>query len=127
MNIGKKIQSIRTSKGFSEKYVSEKAKIDITEYKDIENGSFDLRFTQLENISFALECEIVDIINHQETVKGVRNYFYNHQGYNGTNIHVQGIDQEEIRKAYKELYIEELNRIPRLEKLLRENNIDFNI
>lgn len=126
MDIGKKISDIRVAQGFSTEYVAKRADIELEEYLAIESGEMDVTFRKLERIANSLEYTVVGILLHKEPAEGIRNYFYNHNGYSGTNIHVQGIDQEEIRKAYKELYAEELARIPKLEKLLKENNIDFN-
>lgn len=125
MNIGKKIKNIRLSQGFTTDYVSKKSGIDLKVYEDIENEIIDLTFKQFESIASALEYELIDIIKHDENIQGIRNYFYNHNGSSGTNIHIQGIDQEQIRNAYKELYKEQLDRVPKLEKLLNENKIEF--
>lgn len=125
MYIEQKIKDIRISKGFTIDYLAEKAGLDKNLCIEIESGNHDITFKQLEKVAAALEYDVVDIISHQESVKEIRNYFYNHSGNSGININVQGINQEEIRKAYKELYTEELARIPKLEKLLRDNNIDF--
>lgn len=126
MEIGKKIKDIRLSKGHTEQFVAERAGIDTETYIDIEEGKIDLTFNQLENIARALEYEVTDVINHHEQSKGIRNYFYNHNGNSGTNIHVQGVDQEQIKNVYRDLYREQLERIPKLEKLLQDNNVKFN-
>lgn len=73
-----------------------------------------------------MSVSIIDLIEDETSIGQIKNYFYNQAENHGINIHVQGIDQEEIRKSYRELYAEELNRIPKLEKLLRQNNIEFN-
>lgn len=126
MEVGKKISDIRIAQGFSPEYIAKRANIEKDDYLKIESDEIDPTFKQLEQIAKALEYTVVGILQHNEPVEGIRNYFYNHNGNTGVNINIQGIDQEEIRKAYKELYLEELNRIPKLEKLLRDNNIDFN-
>lgn len=95
------------------------------EYLEIESDNVDITLTQLEKIAEALYCTPLDLIKDTDSIGQIRNYFYNHDGNHGINIHVQGIDQEEIRKCYKAIYAEELKRIPKLERLLGENNIDF--
>lgn len=125
MKIEEKIKQIRLSKGASPELIAEKANIEINAYNDIESGKADLTFKELERIATALEYLVVDIITYQESTQGIRNYFYNHQGNKGTNIKIQGVDQEEIRKFYKDLFKHELGRITKLEKLLQENNIQF--
>ncbi|WP_335967222.1 hypothetical protein [Galbibacter sp. PAP.153] len=83
--------------------------------------------SQLDLIAKILSCSPVDLLQEEEPTNQIRNHFYNHEGNQGININVQGINQEEIRKGYKELYTDELKRIPKLERLLRDNNIDFDI
>jgi len=126
MNIGKKISDVRIAQGFSPEYIAKRANIEKDDYLKIESGEIDPTFQQLEQIAKALEYTVIGILQHNEPAEGIRNYFYNHDGNSGINIKIQGIDQEEVRKTYKELYLEELSRIPKLEKLLRDNNIDIN-
>jgi transcriptional regulator with XRE-family HTH domain len=98
----------------------------VHQYLEIENDKVDITLSELEKIANALYCTPCDLIEISDNIGQIRNYFHNHDGNHGININVQGINQEEIRKGYKELYIEELQRIPKLERLLRENSIDFN-
>ncbi len=126
MKIGKNIFQIREAQKLSGSYVADKLNTSVAEYEAIENDEIDITLSQLERIAEILSSTPVDIIQYDDaTSSGIKNYFYNHNGSSGTNIHVQGIDQTEIRKSYKELYVEELNRIPKLEKLLKDNNIEF--
>jgi len=125
MKIGRNLFDIRNSKGYSKEYVANALNIKIEEYEKIENDLVEITLNQLEEISRVFSCSPVYIIQYRESSGSIYNFFDN-EGSSGTNIHVQGIDQEEIRKAYKELYSEELKRIPKFEKLLHENNIEFN-
>lgn len=125
MKIGKNIKSAREAAGKTPEIVAKEIGMDIALYLDIENDLVDITLNQLELISAAVFSKPADLIEGEFTIGQIRNYFYNQQGNSGININVQGINQEEIRKGYKELYAEELNRIPKLEKLLRSNNIEF--
>ena len=105
--------------------MAQELNISVEEYEAIERDERDITLSMLEAISRLLSLEVADLITLNKPITGIRNFFFNHNGNSGVNIHVQGIDQEKIRQAYKELYAEELNRIPKLEKLLRQNNIEF--
>lgn len=125
MKIGEKIKSIRVAKGLDISNITELIEIDEDAYQKIENDELDITISTLHKIAEQLDCEVVDIFQHKEPVKGIKNYFYNHNGNSGTNIHIQGVDQEQIRLAYKEMYFSQIQRIPKLELLLRKHNIDF--
>lgn len=126
MKVPENIKSIREAQGKSQQFVAEAIGISIEEYKIFEIDASKMTIEQLEAAANALKVSIADLIEEGNTIGQIKNYFYNHANNQGTNIKVQGIDQEEIRKSYKELYQEELSRIPKLEKLLRDNNITFN-
>lgn len=126
MQVGNNIRKIRESLNITPETIAKDLNIALNQYLDIENNKIDITLNKFEAIANKLSHTVVEIIELDEPTKGIRNYFNNNNGNQGTIVNVQGINQEEIRKAYKELYLSELNRIPRLEKLLRENNIKFN-
>lgn len=126
MKIGSNIGQIRTAQKIEKSFIAQELNISVEEYEAIESDERDITLSMLDAIARLLSLDVVDLITLNKPVTGIRNFFFNHNGNSGINIHVQGIDQEKIRMAYKELYQEELNRIPRLEKLLRDNNIEFN-
>jgi len=126
MKIGENIKRLRESQGKSSQFIADALNINVNEYLKIENDPNGLTVKQLETISNSLSVSIIDLVEDETSIGQIKNYFYNQAENHGINIHVQGIDQEEIRKSYRELYAEELNRIPKLEKLLRQNNIEFN-
>jgi len=128
MKIGKKIQELRLAQNISIEKISSELNLKPNEYLDIENDAADITLSQLDSICKILMCSPIDVLQLEDEPSGhIRNYFFNHAGNSGININVQGINQEEVRKAYKEIYIDELKRIPQLEKLLRDNNIEFNV
>ncbi|WP_051315230.1 helix-turn-helix transcriptional regulator [Algoriphagus terrigena] len=124
MSIGSNIKGLRIQKELSTKSISEEIGISEEKYVEIENGG-DFLFSVLEAIANRLSTTVTDLILLDEAPAGIKNYFNNNNGNQGRIINVQGIDQEEIRRAYKELYFEQVKRIPKLEKLLIENNIPF--
>ncbi|MEO6681467.1 MAG: helix-turn-helix transcriptional regulator [Ginsengibacter sp.] len=126
MKLEENIKSKREAQGKSQKFLADALGISVEEYNIFEMNASKLNILQLGILANALSCSIVDLVDDGNTIGQIKNYFYNHADNQGTNIRVQGIDQEEIRKSYKELYQEELNRIPKLEKLLRDNKITFN-
>lgn len=126
MKVPENMKLIREAQGKNQKYVAEALGISLEEYKVFEVDASKMTLVQLEAAANALSVSIADLVEEGNTIGQIKNYFYNHANNQGTNIKVQGIDQEEIRRSYKELYHEELNRIPKLEKLLRDNNIIFN-
>lgn len=125
MRIGKNIREIRISKGLSQDFMAKELNIKIDQYKSLENDAYEITLSQLETLGKIFSCSPIYILQFKETGGSIYNHFENSDGNKGININVQGIDQKEIRLAFKELYKEELKRIPKFEKLLRENNIDF--
>jgi transcriptional regulator with XRE-family HTH domain len=124
MKIGKNIMEIREAKGFSQEYVADELDLKLSDYICLENDDSEITLTKLNAIAQVLSCSIIYILQYKEASGSIYNHFDNN-GNQGVNIKIQGIDQEEIRKAYQELYKSELDRIPKLEKLLRDNRIDF--
>lgn len=125
MKIGNNIKKAREAHDLSAEKFAAKIEKSLDEYLEIENDKADITLSELDKIAEALYCTPCDLLQSSDTIGQIRNYFHNHDGNHGININVQGIDQEEIRKGYKKLYTEELQRIPKLERLLRENNIHF--
>lgn len=125
MKIGRNLSEIREAKGYNQQFIADGLKIELAIYKNIENDLTDITLTQLNEVANILSCSLIYILQYKESGGSIYNHFDN-AGNNGTNIQIQGIDQKEIRNAYKELYRDELKRIPKLEKLLREKDIEFN-
>jgi transcriptional regulator with XRE-family HTH domain len=124
MKIGKNIMEIREAKGYSQQYLADELGLKLSDYVCIESDSCEITLSKLNSIALALSCSIIYILQYKEASGSIYNHFDNN-GNQGVNIKIQGIDQEEIRKAYQDLYKSELDRIPKLEKLLRDNRIDF--
>ena len=126
MKIGNNIRQIRTAQRLEKTYMAQELGISVEEYEAIENDDRDITLSKLESIANLLSIEPADLLKLDNSFAGIRNYFFNHNGNSGINIHVQGVDQDKIRQVYRDLYNDELNRIPKFIQLLRENNIPFN-
>jgi len=124
MKIGQNIKDLRLKSDYTTKFMAVEVGITEEEYIGIENDG-DVTLNLLEAIANRLSTTVVDIIELRDATAGVRNFFNNNNGNQGTIINIQGINQEEIRKAYKELYSSELKRVPLLEALLHQHNIKF--
>lgn len=127
MKIGQNLNDIRTSKGLSIEFVANKLGIKTEEYTSFENDTAEINLSQLDILANIFSCSPIFILQFKESGGSIYNHFQNSEGNQGININVQGVDQKEIRNAFKELYTEELKRIPKLEKLLRDNNIEFDV
>ena len=126
MKVPENIKSIREAQGKNQQFVADALGISLEAYKIFEVDASKMTLEQLEAAANALSVSVSDLVEEGNAIRQIKNYFYNHADNQGINIKIQGIDQEEIRKSYRELYQEELNRIPKLEKLLRDNSITFN-
>lgn len=126
MKIGTNISELRIAQHIDPKFIASELRVSEDEYLAIEKDEVDITLGQLEIIAKVLSCLPVDLLQSDVPSGHIRNYFFNQDGNNNINIKVQGIDQEEIRNSYRDLYSEELKRIPKFEKLLREHGIEFN-
>lgn len=123
-NLNQHIKEIRNRKGYSTKFMADEIGIGEEQYIDIENGG-DVLWSKVEAIANVFSMNVVDIILLDEAPFGIRNYFNNNNGNQGTIVNVQSVDQQELRKAYKEIYFEQVSRIPKFEKLLSEKGITY--
>jgi transcriptional regulator with XRE-family HTH domain len=125
MKIGKNIEELRIAQHIDPKVIANELHLSVDEYLAIEKDEIDITLNQLEVIAKVLSCLPTDLLQSDVPPGHIRNYFFNQDGNHNINIKVQGIDQEEIRNFYQDLYSDELKRIPKFEKLLRENGIHF--
>ena len=66
MNIGNRIQKIRTLKGFSQASVAHILGISQRQLSRIENNQSDIKFSTLDNICAALEIKLEELLNFDE-------------------------------------------------------------
>lgn len=104
MKIGDKIKEIREiEKKFTQKYVAEKAGINVRSLQNIENNVADISFTRLQNIAEAIEVTVPYIVNYKESNANTNNNFYNQSGNKGINILNQGNDINTIHNMYAQM------------------------
>ena len=65
--IGEKIRKIRTLKGFSQEFVSEKLKMKQPEYSKIENGKSKITLDVIQELAEIFEIDVIDLINFDES------------------------------------------------------------
>ena len=61
--VGSKIRTIRTLKGFSQEYMSERLKISQTSYSDIENDKTKINLERIQEIAAIFEMHINDLLS----------------------------------------------------------------
>jgi XRE family transcriptional regulator, regulator of sulfur utilization len=65
--IGEKIRKIRTLKGFSQEYMSEKLKISQPAYSDIENSKTKVGIDTIQELATIFDIDTNDLINFDES------------------------------------------------------------
>ena len=65
--IGEKIRKIRTLKGFSQEYMSDKLKISQPAYSDIENSKTKVSIATIQELATIFEIDTNDLINFDES------------------------------------------------------------
>lgn len=125
MKIGHNIIEAREAQKLTQVFMAKELGISVDEYVAIENDNAEITLTLLESIANTLSYSPADLLSPNQQKGVIKNIFVNQSGNQGININIQGIDQEQIRKAYKELYTKEIERIPKFEKLLKNHNILF--
>jgi transcriptional regulator with XRE-family HTH domain len=106
-NIGEKIRSIRTLKGFSQENLAEMLNLSLPAYADIERGKKDVNFKRLEQIANKLGVTLNDILTFEDKVS---NFFdrcsnSNVSTGNGSNT-VNHYDTKEIQHKLEKAFLE---------------------
>ena len=115
--VGSKIRTIRTLKGFSQEYMSERLKISQTSYSDIENDKTKINLDRIHEIAAIFEMDINDLLSFDanqvfnntfnENSKGFFNVkrFFNESFENERSTYKQQIEtlKEEIVYLRKKL------------------------
>jgi len=117
--IGEKIRKIRTLKGYSQDYMSEKLKISQPAYSDIENNKTKVGVTILEQIASIFEINATDILNFDENQVFNNTFTENSKGFfNVKKVVNESFDNE--RQAYKDQIKSLKEEIDSLRKKLDE-------
>lgn len=95
--IGEKLRKIRTIKGFSQEYVSEKLNISQAAYSDIENNKTKINLERIQEIAALYNIDVNDLISFDEN-----------QVFNSTfNENAKGFFN--VRKVFNETFENERN------------------
>ena len=124
MHIGHNIKEIRINKEYTTEFMANEVGITNDEYVKIEEEG-DALLSILKAIASRLSTTVVDLMLLNDAPYGIRNYFNNNNGNQGKIYNIQAVDQEQINDFYKNLYFDQVKRVPKFEKLLIENNIPF--
>jgi transcriptional regulator with XRE-family HTH domain len=104
MKIGEKIKEIREmEKKLTQKYVAERAGMNVRSLQNIENNVADVSYSRLHNIAEAIEVSVQYIVNYKENNANTNNNFYNQNGNKGINILNQGNDINTIHNMYAQM------------------------
>ncbi len=115
--IGEKIRKIRTLKGFSQDYMSEKLKISQPAYSDIENSKTKIGVAVLEQIASIFEIETNDILNFDENQVFNNTFNENSKGFfNVKKVVNESFENE--RQSYKDQIKSQKEEIDYLRKKL---------
>lgn len=98
---GEKIRKIRTLKGFSQEYMSEKLKISQPAYSDIENNKTKIGIDTIKQIATVFDVATDDLINFDESQILNNTFNENAQGFFNVKKIINECFEFE-RDAYKE-------------------------
>jgi transcriptional regulator with XRE-family HTH domain len=130
MKVGDNIKEIREGeKNFKRSYVAGKLNITTRAYSNIENNVAGITVNRLEKIANIFECNPLYILNYKSCKKKFYDSFHsplNSQSISATYDVAGEQDLKTIIKLHQELLASERERIALLERLLKNNNIDFN-
>lgn len=99
--IGEKIRKIRTLKGYSQEYVSDKLKISQPAYSDIEKNKTKISLETVKELAHLFEVDIMDLINFDESQIFNNTFNENSNGF----FNVQKVIAENFefeRKSYND-------------------------
>ncbi len=106
--IGEKIRKIRTLKGYSQDYMSEKLKISQPAYSDIENSKTKIGLETVNSIADIFQIEVDDLLNFDEnqvfnnTFNEHSKGFFNVKKYFNENFEFERKSYQEQLQSLKE-------------------------
>ena len=101
--IGEKIRKVRTIKGYSQEYVSEKLKISQPAYSDIEKNKTKITLETLKELAKIFEVEVNDLMSFDENQVFNNTFNENSNGF----FNVQKVINENFDKE-REAYLEQI-------------------
>lgn len=111
MKIGKKLKTLRTSKGYTPDFVSEKIGVSKTTYGRYERDESTPDINILENIANLYELEMFELLSDEKIILTQKNKKGNKNGLVINHISEKLIEQFEKRIIEKEEKIKELKEI----------------
>jgi transcriptional regulator with XRE-family HTH domain len=79
--IGEKIRKVRTIKGYSQEYVSDRLNISQPAYSDIEKNKNKVTYETIEELAKIFEIELMDLINFDERLVFNNTFNENSKGF----------------------------------------------
>lgn len=98
--IGEKIRKIRTLKGFSQEYMSDKLKISQPAYSDIENSKTKVSIATIQELATIFEIDTNDLINFDESQVFNNTFNQNSNGFFNVKKYINETFDNE-RKLYQ--------------------------
>jgi XRE family transcriptional regulator, regulator of sulfur utilization len=117
--IGEKIRKIRTLKGYSQDYMSEKLKMSQPAYSELESGKTKIAINVLQEIAQIFELQVDDLINFDEKQVFHNTFNQNSKGF----FKVKKFFNESFeyeRQSYKDQIKSQKEEIDYLRKKLDE-------
>jgi XRE family transcriptional regulator, regulator of sulfur utilization len=99
--IGEKIRKIRTLKGFSQEYMSDKLKISQPAYSDIENSKTKVSIATIQELATIFEIDTNDLINFDESQVFNNTFNQNSKGFFNVKKFINETFENE-RKLYQD-------------------------
>ncbi len=97
MDIGQKIKKIRELKNLKQDYIAQKVGLSTTAFGNIERGTSDVSFKNLEKIANSLEVSPQDILNFPDSYH-IEKIYNSQVGFNNYNDNRIGFEKELMDK-----------------------------
>jgi transcriptional regulator with XRE-family HTH domain len=110
MKIGNKLKSLRTSKGYTPDFISEKLNISKTTYGRYERNETTPDLNMLENIANLYEIEIYELLSDEKIILNQKNKKGDNNGLVINQLSEKLIEQYELRLKEKDEIIKELKK-----------------
>lgn len=119
---GKKIRSIRDLRGFSQEYMCEKLKVDISTYSRYETGATKLNIEIIDKIAKVLGVSVADIISETPLIIQTNTSTYGTGGIGNIETYIDNNKEiyEKLIASQKEEILRLSNQIEQLLKMLEK-------
>ncbi|MBA3901582.1 MAG: helix-turn-helix transcriptional regulator [Bacteroidetes bacterium] len=125
MDIGTKIKKIREMKNLSREHIAEALKMSTRGYSKIESNESKPGLDKLEEISKALDIDIIDLLSFDDK-QVFNNVFHNASNGNNGNIVInENVNFEKERALYEQVITGKEEQIKLLQKELEQIRKSF--